>query len=159
MSQNNPILFPSEVKVPELEEFSDDFILHNNQLYVDWNRVGNVLKSSSGGPRVVYEGEVVANESDAFFTINIPENIFAEPPKIFITGFALKPETNTAAGNAAFACLFPSSITTTRARGRAKTANSAGLLAAMVLTNAVGAIVQFIAIGKPYIGDEYALAA
>lgn len=159
MSQNNLLQMPSEFKVPELNEFSDDFIFYNNQLYVDWNKVGNVLKSANGSPRVVYEGEVVADETDAFFTINIPKGVFAEPPKILITGFALNPETNTAVGNAAFACLFPTSITTTRARGRAKTANAAGLLAAMVLTNAVGAIIQFVAIGKPYTGEQHALAA
>lgn len=88
----------------------------------------------------IYTG--IVNASSGVWTINFPEGKFTTPPLVFATAIS---ESGNSSNRANFASV--DSVTITGATGMAKRSVSAGLLAAMEMTNA-DCKVQILAIGQ-----------
>ena len=94
----------------------------------------------------VWSAEVVSSDGKGFFTVDYSEAGFTEPPTVMVTAYSENPDTDDTEDNANYACIMSGSVTNTGCRGRAKNANSAGALVAMVGVNAVCTI-KVLAIG------------
>ena len=86
-------------------------------------------------------GEVTS--ADGAWSVNYSSAGFTAPPKVFVTAEA----TGTAAGDANYASVRNSTITTTGCSGRASSAVTVGLLVATVNGSANGIKISVLALG------------
>lgn len=101
--------------------------------------------SSDGAKKAlpkIWVGEATAK--DGVWQVDFSSANFTEPPFIYPIGFTINDGKN--AGDGRYATVIKESITTTTAQGKLNSANSAGLLAAMVNVHADGQV-GILAIG------------
>ncbi len=81
-------------------------------------------------------GKVLVSGGIGFFNIDFSSIGFTQPPSLVFTAYSKNDASDTTTNNANWASIVKGSVTKDGARGRAKSADSAGLLAAMVAVNA-----------------------